>query len=313
MSGDGPLPIDGATPTIPAELEALDDRFDVRGDRRVERLWTGGRWLEGPVYLAAGRFLLFDDIPNDRMLRWDEPTGTVGVFRRPSRHANGNTVDGRGRLVTCEQGARRVTRTEPDGSVTVLADRFEGRRLNSPNDVVVHADGSVWFTDPPYGILGLYEGERADPELDGCHVFRVDPGSGRVTVVADDFERPNGLAFTLDGRRLLVTDSGRDHLRVLDVAGDRLEDRGEVLATCTAGTFDGVRLDARGRVWAAAGDGVHVLAPDGTLLGKLRLPETCANLAFGGPRRNRLFVTATTSLYSILLDVGGAAPPLEPA
>jgi gluconolactonase len=295
------------TSTIPAAFELLDERFAAcRGDDRVEQLFTGGRWTEGPVYVPAGRYLLFDDIPNDRMLRYDECTGAVGVFRQPAGYANGNTLDRQGRLVTCEQGARRVTRTEHDGSRTVLAERFEGKRLNSPNDVVERSDGSLWFTDPSYGIDSDYEGERAQSEIGGCHVYRVDPHSGRVQVVADDLERPNGLAFSRDERRLFVADTRRNHLRVFDVRDDGSLTGGEAIAACSAGVFDGLRLDREGRIWAAAGDGVHCFADDGTLLGKLRLPETVSNLTFGGPKRNRLFVCATTSLYSILLTVNGA-------
>lgn len=295
-----------ASDTIPMQLEVLDERFrDCHGDRHVERLWTGGRWLEGPVYLPAGRFLLFNDIPNDRTLRWDETTGAVGVFREPSSYANGHSLDAQGRVLTCEQGHRRVTRTEHDGSRTVLAERVDGRRLNSPNDVVARSDGSVWFTDPPYGILSDYEGVRAEQEIEGCHVYRVDPADGSVRVVADDFDRPNGLAFSLDEEQLYVVDSGRDHVRRFAVKDGGLAG-GEVLAACTAGSFDGIRLDTQGRIWGAAADGVHCLDPDGTLIGKLRLPEVCSNLTFGGRKRNRIFVCATTSVYSALLSVNGA-------
>ncbi|MGH3659489.1 MAG: SMP-30/gluconolactonase/LRE family protein, partial [Micromonosporaceae bacterium] len=276
------------------------------GDRRVERLYQGCRWAEGPVYVPAGRYLLWSDIPNDRMLRWDEPTGTVGVFRQPAGYSNGNTLDGAGRLVTCEQGKRRVTRTEHDGSVTVLADRYQGKRLNSPNDVVVRSDGSIWFTDPSYGIDSDYEGHRADTEIGACHLYRVDPDSGAVRIAAADFDRPNGLAFSLDERRLYVSDTRRDHLRVFEVDDDGALSGGAVFADCTVGSFDGLRLDEAGRIWTSAGDGVHCYHPDGTLIGKLRIPETVANLVFGGPKRNHLFISATTSLYAILLPVGGA-------
>jgi len=293
------------TDTTPAVYERLDDRFGaVGGDSRLERLWTGARWTEGPLYVPAGRYLLFSDIPNDRVLRWDETDGSVSVLDSPAGYANGRTIDRQGRVVTCQQGPRRVVRTEHDGSTTVLADRWDGRRLNSPNDVVVSPDGAVWFTDPPYGITSDYEGERADPEIDGCHVYRVDPGTGAVTAVATDLERPNGLAFSVDGRRLYVADTRRRHLRAFDVDGDRLAG-GEVLADLDGGP-DGVRVDTAGRVWVAAGEALHVLDPDGTLLGRIHLPETVSNLAFGGPKRNRLFVTASTSVYSLLLTVNGA-------
>ena len=293
------------TETVPAVYERLDERFAaVRGDGRLERLWTGGRWTEGPLYVPAGRYLLFSDIPNDRVLRWDEADGSVSVLESPARYPNGRTIDRQGRVVTCRQGARRVERTEHDGSTTVLADRWGGRRLNSPNDVVVSADGAVWFTDPPYGITTDYEGERAEPEIDGCHVYRVDPVTGDVTAVATDFERPNGLALSVDGTLLYVADTHRRHLRVFSVDGGRLAG-GQVFAELDGGP-DGVRVDTAGRVWVAAGEALHVLDPDGTLLGRLQLPEEVSNLAFGGRKRNRLFVTASTSVYSILLTVNGA-------
>ena len=209
--------------SIPTELEILDDRFrDCRGDDRVERVELGCRWAEGPVYVPAGRYLLVSDIPNDRILRWDEITGAVGEFRNPSGYANGNTLDAEGRLVTCEHGHRRVTRTEHDGSITVLADRYEGKRFNSPNDVVVRSDGSVWFTDPSYGIDSDYEGHRAESEIGGCHVYRLDPATGACHIVADDFVRPNGLAFSLDETQLYIADSRVKHIRVFDVRGDAL-------------------------------------------------------------------------------------------
>jgi gluconolactonase len=294
---------------IKTELEVLDERFRlVSGDGWTQRLFTGGRWTEGPAYFPAGRYLVFSDIPNDRMLRYDEVTGAVGVFREPARYANGHTVDRQGRLVSCEQGPRRVTRTEPDGSITVLASHYDGKRFNSPNDVVERSDGSVWFTDPSYGIDSDYEGYRADSEIGGCHVYRIDPAGGQLTRVADDFDRPNGLAFSADEQRLYVSDSARRQLRVFMVYDDRSLAGGDVLATCTAGTFDGVRIDHGGRIWAAAGDGLHCFDPDGTLIGKVLVPETVANLTFGGPRRNRLFICATSSLYSVMVNVTAAVP-----
>ena len=296
--------------TVKTHLEVLDDRFSsCVGDQWIRRLYTGCRWTEGPAYFAAGRYLVFSDIPNDRVLRLDETTGTVGVFRAPSSYANGHTVDGQGRLVSCEQGTRRVTRTEHDGSVTVLADRYEGKRLNSPNDVVERSDGSIWFTDPSYGIDSDYEGHKAVSEIGACHVYRVDPQTGRVEVVADDFARPNGLAFTLDERRLYIADSRRKHIRLFEVSDRGALSGGEVFATCDAGTFDGLRLDEDGRIWAAAHDGVHCFDPDGTLIGKLHLPEVTSNLTFGGPQRNELFITASSSLYSLRLSVNGARYP----
>jgi gluconolactonase len=295
---------------IEARFEALDERFHrIGGDSLMERLATGCRWTEGPAYFAGGRYLVFSDIPNDRLMRWDETTGAVGVFRQPSGFANGHTVDRAGRLVSCEHGHRRVTRTEHDGSVTVLASHYDGKRLNSPNDVVERADGSVWFTDPAYGIDTDYEGHRADSEIGACHVYRVDPGSGEVRIVADDFDRPNGLAFTLDERRLYIVDTRRKHIRLFDAADDGTLSGGEVFAECSAGSFDGIRLDSEGRVWAATHDGVHCFDPDGTLLGKLRVPEIVANLVFGGKQRNHLFITATTSVYALRVNVTGGRYP----
>jgi gluconolactonase len=256
---------------------------------------------------------VWSDIPNDRMLRWDEATGAVTTFRAPSAYANGNTLDREGRLVTCEHGNRRVTRTERDGSITVIADRYDGKRLNSPNDVVVRFDGSVWFTDPTYGIDSDEEGHAAESEIGVCHVYWVDPASGEVRVAADDFALPNGLAFSPDERRLFVSDTGATHdedgprhIRAFDVADDGTLSGGEVFATSTAGLFDGFRFDTDGRLWTSAGDGVHCFDPDGTLIGKVRLGEEAANVVFGGPGRDRLFITASTSLYSVALAVRGA-------
>lgn len=294
---------------LKAEFQVLDERFRrVDGDALVEELHTGCRWTEGPAYFPAGRYLVFSDIPNDRMLRWDETTGAVGVFRSPAGYANGHTVDRRGRLVSCEHGTRRVTRTEPDGSITVLADRFEGRKFNSPNDVVEHSDGSIWFTDPSYGIDSDYEGHRADSEIGACHVYRIDP-SGEVRVVADDFERPNGLAFSADEGQLYIVDTRRKHIRRFDLAEGGKLSGGNEFATCDAGSFDGLRLDDRGRVWVSAHDGLHCFDPDGTLIGKLKLPQIVSNLTFGGPKRNHLFITATTSVYAIRVNFNGVRYP----
>jgi len=295
---------------IKTTFEVLDERFrGCSGDKWTQRLHTGCRWTEGPAYFPAGRYLVFSDIPNDRMLRFDETTGTVGVFRAPAGYTNGHTVDRQGRLISCEQGTRRVTRTEHDGSITVLADRYDGKRFNSPNDVIERADGSIWFTDPSYGIDSDYEGHRAVSEIGACHVYRIEPGTGEVSIVADDFVRPNGLAFSLDERQLYIVDTRNKHIRRFDVTEGATLSGGQVFATCDAGTFDGIRLDDAGRVWAAAHDGVHCFDPDGTLIGKLHLPEIVSNLTFGGPKRNDLYVTASSSLYTLRLNTTGARYP----
>jgi gluconolactonase len=288
--------------------EVLDPRFIpcMLGDKNWERVYADARWTEGPVYVPAGRYLLFSDIPNNRMMRWDEPTGTTGVFRAPSHYANGNTIDAQGRIVTCEQGSRSVTRTEHDGSITTIADSYQGKRLNSPNDVVVAEDGAVWFTDPSYGIDSDYEGHRAESEIGACLVFRAAP-DGELRMVADDFIRPNGLAFSLDGSELYIVDTGNNHIRKFDVGPEGKLAGGDWFATSTNGWFDGIRLDDAGRVWCAGGDGVHCYDPDGTLLGKITLPEAVSNLTFGGPKRNELFACATTSIYRLMTSVRGAA------
>ncbi|AGM08258.1 SMP-30/gluconolactonase/LRE family protein [Amycolatopsis keratiniphila] len=289
---------------VKAQFEVLDERFArVNGDEWMRRLHTGCRWTEGPAYFPAGRYLVFSDIPNDRVLRWDETTGAVGVFREPAGFHNGHTVDRQGRLVSCEQGGRRVTRTEHDGTTTVLAETYQGKRFNSPNDVVESLDGAIWFTDPSYGIDSDYEGHQAESEIGACHVYRVDPVDGSVRIVADDFSRPNGLAFSLDESLLYIADTRQkpSHIRVFSVENGRLSG-GEVFATSDAGGFDGMRLDAAGRLWAAAHDGLHCFAPDGTRIGKLRVPEVCSNLTFGGPRRNDLFITASSSVYTLRVN-----------
>jgi gluconolactonase len=288
----------------------LDERFGtcVKSSARVEKLATGCRWAEGPAYFPAGRYVIWSDIPNDRIMRWDETSGETSIFRHPAGYANGNTVDRQGRLVSCQHGYRSVTRTELDGSITTLADRFEGKRFNSPNDVVVKSDDSIWFTDPAYGIDSDYEGHKAEPELDGCHVYRIDGVTGEITKVADDFTRPNGLAFSPDESKLYITDTGAPerHMRVFDVKDNGTLSGSKVFAKATNGGFDGFRLDTEGRIWTSAADGIHCLDPDGTLIGKVLIPELVANVVFGGPKRNRLFIAATSSLYSILLPVNGA-------
>ncbi|MEU8567892.1 SMP-30/gluconolactonase/LRE family protein [Streptomyces pathocidini] len=303
----------------PKLFEILDDRFRAdrchAGDSRLETLYDGCRWAEGPVYVPAGRYVVWSDIPNDRLLRWDETTGAVGVFRSSAGYPNGNTLDREGRLITCEQGNRRVTRTEHDGSITVIADRFQGKRLNSPNDAAVRSDGSIWFSDPDFGIATDYEGHRAESEIGARNVYRVDPVSGGVRLVADGFSGPNGLVFSPDESRLYVSDSGANHIRVFDVREDGTLSDGEVFTECRIGNFDNIRFDDGGRLWAAAlSGGVHCYAPDSTLLARLLVPDTVANIRFGGARRNRLFVTADTALYSLLMSVTGtpALPTSRP-
>ena len=294
--------------TVPVRFERYDERLPARlGDRHLIRLYDGCRWAEGPAYFPASRTLLFSDIPNDRLLRYDEISGAVTEFARPAGYHNGHAVDRQGRLLSCEHGARRVTRREHDGSLTVLADAHAGRPLNSPNDLVEHSDGSIWFTDPSYGIASDYEGYAATPQQDGRYVFKVVPGRA-PTAVAADFQQPNGLAFSLDESRLYVADSERGHLRVFDVVSGSLRG-GEVFAACRAGVFDGLRVDSQDRIWASTADGVDVYHRDGALLGSLAVPETVANLTFGGPRRNDLYLTATTSLYMLRTVVTGAPFP----
>ena len=289
----------------------IERRFNecIRSSARIERLYDGCRWAEGPAYFPAHRYLVWSDIPNDRMLRWDETDGRVSVFRQPANYSNGNTIDREGRLVSCEHSGRRVTRTEHDGAITVISDRFEGKRYNSPNDVVVKSDGTIWFSDPTYGIDTDYEGHKAPAEQDGSHVYRV-ATDGSVTRVLTDFVKPNGLAFSPDETRLYVVDSGRTHvpdgprhIRVFDVAVDGGLSGGAVFAD--NGNYDGLRLDEEGRVWTSATDAVHCYEPDGTLLGSIDIGETVSNVCFGGPKRNRLFITATTSVYSVMLAVNG--------
>jgi gluconolactonase len=304
-----------------ADIVTFDPRFGkyVQGNAAIERLWTGARWAEGPVWFGDGRYLLFSDIPNNRVLRWTEETGSVSVFSQPSNYANGHTRDRQGRLISCEHDTRRVTRTELDGTITVLLDRYQGKRLNAPNDVVVHSDGAIWFTDPGYGILANYEGHLDTLELP-ANVYRLDPASGQATVVVGDLVRPNGLCFSPDEKRLYLVDTGpgpgQPHpIYVYDVVdGRKLENR-RLFCDMGKGGSDGIRCDVDGNVWSAAGwggegyDGVHVFAPNGKLIGQIRLPETCANVCFGGAKRNRLFMAASKSLYALYVNTQGAQVP----
>jgi gluconolactonase len=281
---------------------------------KVERIASGMRWCEGPVWFGDGRYLLWSDIPNNRIMRWDEETGSVRVFRKPSNNANGNTRDRQGRLLTCEHDTRRVTRTEYDGSITVIADKYDGKPLNAPNDIVCKSDGSIWFTDPPFGILGNYEGHVAKAELP-TNIYRVDGQTGALTVATGDVDRPNGLCFSPDESKLYVIVAGANprEIHVFDVLdkGARLANRRKLLTAETDGTPDGFRCDVDGNLWCGWGmgreglDGVAIFNPDGKLIGRIELPERCANLCFGGRYRNRLFMAASTSVYSVYVNTQG--------
>ena len=302
-------------------IEVLSPKFHGKiGNTPIERIATGFLWAEGPCYVRDGGYLLWSDIANNRMMRWSEDDGHVSVFRFPSNYANGNTRDREGRLITCEHDARRVTRTEHDGSITVLMDKFNGKPLNAPNDVVVSADGAVWFTDPGFGIFGNYEGHKAETELP-ANVYRLDPKTGRATVVyAPDGGRPNGIAFSPDEKKLYIISMAFPgnrpaEIRVFDVNGDKLSN-GKIFASdFGAGFTDGLRIDTEGNIWCSMGwadpaeDGVRCYSPEGELIGKIHLPETCANLCFGGKKKNRLFMTASTSVYAVYVDAVGALVP----
>ena len=283
------------------------------GLAKVERIASGMRWSEGPVWFGDGRYLLWSDIPNNRIMRWDEETGRVSIFRKPSNNANGNTRDRQGRLLTCEHDTRRVTRTEYDGSITVIADRYQGKPLNSPNDIVCKSDGSIWFTDPPFGILGNYEGHVDKSELP-TNIYRVD-ASGTISVATGDVNRPNGLCFSPDESKLYVIVAGATprEIHTFDVTekGTRLANRRTLLTAEPDGTPDGFRCDVDGNLWCGWGmgreglDGVAIFNPDGKPIGRIDLPERCANLCFGGAKRNRLFMAASTSVYSLYVNTQG--------
>ena len=294
-------------------VEVIDSRFAQYkiGNAVIERLWTGSRWAEGPVWFGDGGYLLWSDIPNNQILKWQEATGLVSVYRKPANYTNGHTRDRQGRLVSCEHGTRRVTRTEYDGTITVLIDNFEGKRFNAPNDAAVHPDGHIWFTDPGYGILSHYEGHKAEFELP-TSVYRLNPDTGEAVVVTEEIERPNGICFSPDYTKLYVADTGPPkNIVVYDVVnGEGLANK-QVFADMAPGAADGLRCDTDGNLWAGAGwvgegyDGVHIFAPDGTLIGKIHLPEICANICFGGVKRNRLFMTGSQSLYSVYVNAQG--------
>lgn len=293
-----------------AVFEVLDPVFStfVLGNAPLKEIASGFDWVEGPVWFGDLDCLLFSDIPNDRLMRWI-PGGGTSVFRQPSNFANGNTRDRAGRLITCEHGGRRVTRTEQDGSITVIADGYLGKRLNSPNDVIVASDGAIWFSDPHYGISTDYEGWKATQELP-CNVYRVDP-SGHIAAVLTDFNCPNGLAFGPGERRLYVADTGRMfsqdpcHIRAFDVGEGGALTGGDVFHVVAPGAADGIRVDSDGNLWSSAGDGVHCIAPDGHLMGKILVPQTVSNICFGGRGNHQLFITASTSVYVISLNRRG--------
>ena len=294
----------------------LDTRFEALfiGHAKLEKLWTGCRWAEGPVYVPAGKYLIWSDIPNDRLLRFDETDGGVSVFAHPCGHHNGHTLDNEGRIVSCEHGGRRVSRIDHDGRTRAIATHFEGKRFNSPNDVVVKSDGSIWFTDPSYGIDSSYEGDAAPSDIGASNVYRVDGRTGVVTAVVTDMVQPNGLAFSVDETILYVVDTGASHIRDLpkvirayDVAADGTTvSNGRVFSECDNGLYDGFRVDWKDNIWTSTGAGVYCYAKDGKLIGKIPVPETVANVTFGGPKLNRLYIAGHTSLYSIFLATHAA-------
>jgi gluconolactonase len=302
-----------AVPYPDPDIIALDPRFRryMVGNTSIKRLHIGTQWAEGPAWNGVGRYLVWSDIPNNVQMRWIEDDGRVTAFRNPAGYSNGNTFDYEGRQISCEHGGRRVARYEPNGTVTTIADRFDGKRLNSPNDVVVHPDGGIWFTDPSYGIRGNYEGFRAESETKEA-VYRVDPKTARVERVADDVGQPNGLCFSPDYTKLYVADTGMPReIKVWDVSGTSLRNGKRLAQLDIPGTgapsaADGIRCDADGNIWAGARPGVQVLASSGDRIGMIRLPETCANVCFGGARRNRLFMTASQSLYAVYVETVGA-------
>jgi len=293
-------------------FEVYDERFRQMLPEGVEleRHFTGTAWAEGPVYFSDGDYVVWSDIPNDRMMRWSISEG-ASVFREPAGYTNGNYRDRQGRLVSCEHGNRRISRTEPDGSVVTLVDRYDGNRLNSPNDLVVKSDGTIWFTDPPYGILSDHEGHKAESELGANYVFRFNPETGELRIVGDDFDRPNGLCFSPDESILYVADSGEPrHIRAFDVVDGERISNGRIFAVVRPGMPDGFRVDTKGNLFTSAWDGIQVYSPEGELLGKVLVPEErTANCSFGGPDKSRLFITADRSLYSIKLNVTGAQTP----
>ena len=301
------------------DIIALSPKFNKYklNNTHIEKLYTGCLWAEGPAWNGSGRYLVWSDIPNNRQLRWMEEDGHTSVYRSPSEYSNGNTFDYQGRQLSCQHAGRRVVRYEYDGTMTVIADRWQGKRLNSPNDIVVHPDGGIWFTDPTYGIQGNYEAFQAPSEIKTA-VYRVDPKTGKMAIVADDFEQPNGLCFSPDYRKLYIADTGdsQKNIRVLDVAEGTSLRNGRLFSKMVtdkgSGSADGMRVDADGNLWVGAGwvgpgyDGVHVLTPEAERIGMILLPEICANLCFGGSKRNRLFMASSQSLYAVYVGTKGA-------
>ena len=301
------------------DVIALDQRFQkyMISNTTIQRLWTGALWVEGPAWNGAGRYLVWSDLPNNRQMRWLEEDGHVSVFRSPSEYSNGNTFDFEGRQVSCQHGPRRVVRFEPDGTTTVIADKWQGKPLNSPNDLVVHPDGAVWFTDPAYGILGYYEGFQAKSEIKEA-VYRVEPKTGKMDKVTDELDKPNGICFSPDYKKVYICDTGdpRD-IQVFDlVDGKTLRNKRQftnmTIPGKGPGSADGIRADTDGNIWAGAGwggagyDGVHVFTPAGERIGMIVLPEACANICFGGSKRNRLFMAASQSIYAVYVGTRGA-------
>ncbi|WDR07525.1 SMP-30/gluconolactonase/LRE family protein [Devosia rhodophyticola] len=300
-----------------AHFEIVDPSFAnlIKPQAQLEPLFDQCIWSEGPVWFADGNYLLWSDIPNNRMLQYVPDLG-VSIFRAPSNFINGNTRDLSGRLISCSHGGRALLRTEPDGTITTLADSYRGGRLNSPNDVVVKSDGTIWFTDPPYGILSNHEGYQANSEQDACYVFRLDPADGSLTVVADDFAKPNGLAFSPDETTLYISDTGRSHdpdwpshIRKFDVTGANTLTNPALFTDIDVGLADGFRLDREGNVWTSTGQGINVYSPSATLLGRIITGKKTSNLAFGGPTRQRLFITASEMVYALEIKAIGLQTP----
>ena len=302
------------------DILVLDPRFEKYkiGNTPIQRLYTGTLWAEGPAWNGIGRFLLWSDIPNNRQMRWLEEDGHVSVFRQPAGYSNGNTFDFDGRQIACEHATRRVARYEHSGTVTVLAEKWKDKPLNAPNDVVVHPDGGIWFTDPGYGSMVNYEGNKGELQIKEA-VYRIDPKSGKMDLVTDELFKPNGLCFSPDYKKLYIADTGgttKQGIKIYDVADERKLRNGRKFCSMELkgreGLADGIRADVDGNIWASAGwigdeyDGVHIFAPDGQRIGQILLPEICSNVCFGGTRRNRLFMTGSQSLYAVYVETQGA-------